>query len=199
MRRARAFLAVAAAALLASCAHPPQAAIDTARAALQEAERDSDVVTYAPDSLRAAQEQGAALETELASQMKKPGFLRRFDAVQQTALQAADLAGKAVADAVQAKTRVALEAASLLDELEAAIPQVEYKVWAARRVPKIKLDIIATVAVVPGQARAAIDDAQKDIDSGDYAAAKAKLLAVKDQLTFCEDTVTEQTRIAKSQ
>ncbi len=199
MRVSRAFLAVAAAAILVSCSHPPQAAIDAARSALQEAERDADVVTYAPDSLRAAQERAAALEAELAAQMKKPAFLRRFEATQRLAGETSDLAGTAVADAVQAKTRVALEAASLANELDAAIPQVEYKVWAARRVPRIKLDIIATVALVPAQARAAVEDARKDIDAGDYAAAKAKLLAVKDQLTSSEETITEQTRIARSQ
>ncbi len=198
IRRSRAFLSVAAAALLAACSPPPQAAIDAARAALETAVRSADVVTYAPDSLRAAQEKSAALEAELAVQLKKPGLLRRFDLVQALAARAAELAGKAQTDAAAAKEQVAHDAAHLVDEVSVAIPTVESKVWAARRVPRIKLDIIANIALVPGQARAAVDDARKDIAAGAFAVAKAKLLAVKDELTLSEETIVEQTRIARS-
>jgi hypothetical protein len=198
MRRSRVVLATAAAALLLSCSRPPQADIDAARAALGSAAQSADVVTYAPDSLRAAQEEAAAFEAELSAQMKKPGFMRRFDAVRGLAVKAAELAAAAQADAAQAKAEVALDAAMLADEVTAAIPTVESKVWAAKRVPRIKLDIVATIGLVPAQARATVEDARQDIAAGDFATAKAKLLAVKDQLTRSEETLIEQTRIAKS-
>ena len=198
MRRTRVVLAAVAATLLLSCSHPPQADIDAARAALASAAQSADVVTYAPDSLRAAQEQAAAFEAELAAQAKKPGVMRRFDAVRDLAAKAAELAAAAEADAAHAKAQVALDAALLADEVESAIPTVETKVWAAKRVPRIKLDIIATIALVPAQARATVEDARKDIAAGAFAAAKAKLLAVKDELANSEETMVEQTRIARS-
>jgi hypothetical protein len=198
MRRSRVVLAAAAAAFLLSCSRPPQADIDAARAALASAALSVDVVTYAPDSLRAAQEKAAALEAELADQMRKPGIMRRFDAVRDLAVKAAELAATAESDAARTKAQVALDAALLADEVDAAIPTVETKVWVARRVPRIKLDIIATVALVPAQARATVEDARKDIEDGAFAAAKAKLLAVKDQLASSEETLLEQTRIARS-
>ena len=59
MKIARLFAVAALLALLGACAHPPQAEIDAARAALDAASRNADVITYAPDSLRRAQEKMA--------------------------------------------------------------------------------------------------------------------------------------------
>jgi hypothetical protein len=60
------------------------------------------------------------------------------------------------------------------------------------------MDIIAPLQLVPEQARAAVDDARKDIATGEFAAAKARLMAAKDQLSSSAETITEQTRIARS-
>lgn len=198
MIRHRAFLVIAALACLASCARPPQAEIDDARKAMEAATGSVDVVTYAPDSLRAAQEKALALESELAAQGRKPGFLRRYETVLALARETAQEAKTAVSNAAAAKEQVAHDAASLVDELTAYIPTLEAKVWAAKRVPKIKLDTIAAITQVPTQARAAVDDARRDIAAGAYAAAKGKLLAAKDSLAASEETITEQTRIARS-
>jgi hypothetical protein len=198
MRRSRAFFALVGAVLLASCANPPQAAIDAAKKALDEAGRSADVITYAPDSLRAAREAASALDTELAGQMKKPSIMRRFDSVQILADTAKTAAESAISDATAAKAQVAQDAAALIDEVSASASTVESKVWAAKRVPRIKLDLIANAALAPTQARATMVDARKDIDSGAFAAAKAKLLAAKDLLAHSEETILEQTRIARS-
>jgi hypothetical protein len=198
MRRSRAFFALVGAVLLASCANPPQAAIDAAKNALDAAGKSADVVTYAPDSLRAARDAASTLDTELAVQMKKPSIMRRFDAVQALAAAAKTAADTAVSNAAAAKAQVAQDAAALIDEVSASASTVESKVWAARRVPRIKLDLIAAAALAPTQARATVLDAQKDIDTGAYATAKAKLLAAKDQLALSEETLLEQTRIARS-
>ena len=198
MRRSRAFLAIAAATLIVSCSQPPQAVIDSARSAVDDAAHNADVITYSPDSLRAAQDKAAALEAEVAAQMKKPSLMRRFDDVQVLAEGAAALAAKAMSDAAAAKAQVAQDAAALADEVNAEIPILESKVWAARRVPRIKLDIVGAIALVPAQARATVDDAQSDIAAGSYAVAKAKLLAAKDQLASSEETLVEQTRVARS-
>lgn len=183
---------------IASCAKPPQAEIDAAKAALDAAAKNPDVVTYAPDSLRVAQEKMAALDAEISAQAKRTVLSRNYDLAKSLALEAADDARKADADAVATKEQVARDASSLVDEVTTSIPLFESKVWAAKRVPRIKLDFIAPLSLLPAQARATLADAQKDISGGAFATAKAKLMAVKDQLSSSEETITEQTRIAKS-
>ena len=185
-------------AVLAACAHPPQAAVDAARSALDAASRNPDVVTYAPDALRSAQDKLSALDAELARQSRRSALARNYDASAALAQEAAGLAASAAAAAEAAKKQVASDASALVDEVTAAIPGFESKVWAARRVPRIKLDLIAPLALVPDQARAAIDEARKDIATGAFASAKARLMAAKDQLSSSEETITEQVRIARS-
>ena len=198
MRIARAFAAAALLTLLAACAHPPQAEIDAARAALDAASRSEDIITYAPDALRRAQEKMTALETELALQARRSALSRSYDAAAALARDTAALAAQAGTEAVADKQQTAADASSLVEEVTAAIPGFESKVWAARRVPRIKLDLIAPLQLVPEQARTAVDDARRDIASGAFAAARARLMAAKDQLSSSEETITEQTRIARS-
>jgi hypothetical protein len=183
---------------IASCAKPPQAEIDASKAAMDAAAKNPDVVTYAPDSLRVAQEKMAALDAEISVQAKRTVLSRNYDLTKALAVEAAEDARKATADAVAAKEQVARDASSLVEEVTTAIPLFESKVWAARRVPRIKMDFITPLVLLPSQARAAVADAQKDISGGAFATAKAKLMAVKDQLSSSEETITEQTRIARS-
>ncbi len=182
---------------LVACVQPPQADIDAARAALDAASRNPDVVTYAPDTLRLAQERMNALNVELESQGKRSPLSRSYDTASAMARETAALAARAGTDADAAKQQTARDAAGLVEEVTAAIPSFESKVWAARRVPRIKLDVIAPLQLVPDQARAAVDDARRDIASGAFAAAKARLMAARDQLSSSEETITEQTRIAR--
>ena len=195
---ARVFAVAALLSALAACAHPPQAAVDAARAALDAASRNPDVVTYAPDALRSAQDKASALDEELVRQSRRSALARNYDATAGLARETAALSSAAAAAAEAGKKQVASDAAALVDEVTAAIPGFESKVWAARRVPRIKLDLIAPLALVPDQARAAIDEARKDIASGAFASAKARLMAAKDQLSSSEETITEQVRIARS-
>jgi hypothetical protein len=197
MKIARVFAVAALLSVLAACAHPPQAEIDAAHAALDAALRNPDVVTYAPDALRRAQEKLNALDEEIALQARRSGLSRSYDAAGALAKEATDLSARAATDAVAAKQQIADDAAGLVDAVTAAIPTFESKVWAAKRVPRIKLDVIAPLQLVPDQARAAVENARKDIASGAYAAAKARLMAAKDQLSSSEETITEQTRIAR--
>jgi hypothetical protein len=183
---------------IASCAKPPQAEIDASKAAMDAAAKNPDVVTYAPDSLRVAQEKMAALDAEISVQAKRTVLSRNYDLTKALAVEAAEDARKATADAVAAKEQVARDASSLVEEVTTAIPLFESKVWAARRVPRIKMDFITPLVLLPSHARAAVADAQKDLSGGAFATAKAKLMAVKDQLSSSEETITEQTRIARS-
>jgi hypothetical protein len=197
MKTVRALAAVVLLSALSACAHPPQAEIDAAHVALDAASRNSDVVTYAPDTLRLAQDKMSALEDEVASQARRSPLTRSYDETASMAKETAALAARARTDAVAAKQQVALDAAGLLQEVTAAIPGFESKMWAAKRVARIKLDIITSFQPVPDEARTAVDDARKDIASGAFAAAKARLMAAKGQLSSGEETITEQMRIAR--
>ena len=198
MRDMRPLVLLAVLLLLASCAKPPQAEIDAAKAAMDATAKSADVVTYAPDELRLAQEKIAALDAEVAAQARRSPLSRNYDATRTLARDAADAATRAVGAAATAKDQVAREAAALAEEVTTSIPQFESRVWAARRVPRIKLDVILPLGLLPAQARGIVDDARKDIGAGAFATAKAKLQAIKDQLSDCEETITEQTRIARS-
>ncbi len=198
MKYLRVVLTVAVALGLASCAKPPQAEIDAARLAVKTAAENVDILTYAPDSLRAAQEKMDALDNELASQQKRSPLSRSYDAVRSLAQEAVTDAQRARADADTSKQQVAKDAASLIEKVGTEIPDFEAKVWTAKRVRGIRLDAITPLALVADQARLALDDARKDLDGGAFAAARAKAMAVGDWLSQGEETITEQTRIAKN-
>jgi hypothetical protein len=198
MRNMRPLVVLAVLFALAACAQPPQAEIDAAKAALDAAARSTDVDIYAPDQLRAAQERMAGLDAEIGAQAKRSALSRNYDTAKSLALDVAVLAKASVDAAVISKQQVAKDAVQIADDLTAAIPAFERKVWNARGVRRINLDIITPLQPVPEAARQTVADARKDIESGAYATAKAKLLAVKDQIASCEETITEQTRIARS-
>ena len=198
MKLLRSIMVLAAVLCIASCAHPPQAEIDAAQAAMDAAAKNADVVTYAPDSLRVAQEKMAELGAEIAAQARRSALSRNYDAARSLALEAGADTRRAVADAATAKEQVARDASALVEEVSAGIPQFESKVWAAKRVPRIRLDVITPMGLIPQQARTTIEEANKDIAAGSYAAAKAKLMAVKDTLSSCQETILEQVRIARS-
>jgi len=194
---ARALTAAAAVSALAACSSPPQAAVNAARTALDAAARDPDVVTYAPDELRNAQDKLNALEAELARQSGRSALTRNYDASAALAQEASTLAGAAAQAAEAGKKQVASDAAELVDQVTSDIPTFESRVWAAKRVPRIKLELIAPLSLVPDEARAAVDEARKDIASGSFASAKARLMAARDELSSSEETITEQVRIAR--
>lgn len=198
MKNLRVVLLVVAACGLAACAKPPQAAIDAAIAAVKSAAENPDVLTYAPDSLRAAQQKMDELNNELSAQGKRSAFSRSYSAARNLAQDVVAAADRARADADTSKQQVAKDAVSLIERIGAEIPDFEAKVWTARRIRGIRLDAITPLALVADQARLALDDARKDLDTGSFAAAKAKAMAVEDWLSQGEQTITEQTRIARN-
>jgi len=198
MKHLRVLFLMTVAFALAACAKPPQTEIDAARTAVQTAAENIDILTYAPDSLRAAQTKMDALNAELANQQKKTPVSRNYEAVKGLAQDVVRASQQATADAEANKQQVAKDAASLIEKIGTEIPDFESKVWTARRVRGIRLDAITPLALVADQARLALDDARKDLDSGAFAAAKAKAMAVGDWLSQGEETITEQTRIAKN-
>ena len=194
MRPLVALLAIAGATLL-SCEKPPQTAIDAANSAFDAAARNPDVVTYAPDSLRKAQEGLAALSQEVEAQAKRPAIARRYQQAQDMAGEVSRASDQAVADAARIKEQTKSDADALLSALPTAIAVYESKLWSAQRVRGVKLSTDA--AALGSTARASLADAQADLSGGAYAAAKARAVAIQQQLSEGGSQIAEAVLLAK--
>jgi hypothetical protein len=174
---------------MAACAKPPQADIDAARAAVANAEKNADVVAYAPDTLKSAQDKLAQMDTELAA--------KHYDKVKTIALDARATAETAVNDAARNKEKAQADATTLIDALKKAMPDAAKKIAAAKRVKGIKLDFKALDQQMT-VAKAAISDAEKDLAAGDFASALQKASAVQAQMNDGEKAVSDAVQVATS-
>ena len=172
---------------LVACAKPPQADIDAARAAVAAAAKNADIVAYAPDTLKSAQDKLAQMETELAA--------KHYDKVKTLAVDAKATAESAANDAAKNKEKAQADASTLIDALKKALPEAQSKIAAARRVRGIKLDF-AALAQQLADAKAAVADADKDLAAGNFASALQKATAVQDQLNDGEKAVSDAVRAA---
>jgi hypothetical protein len=170
-----------------ACAKPPQADIDAARAAVAAAAKNPDIVAYAPDTLKSAQDKLAQMETELSA--------KHYDKVKTLALDAKTTAEAAVNDAARNKEKAQADARTLIDALKKALPAAEKKAAAARNVRGIKLDFGALARQL-ADVKAAVADADRDLAAGNYAAALRKAIAVQTQLNDGEKAVSDAVQAA---
>ncbi len=182
MKALKVLIPVALVLALAACGKPPQADIDAARAAVAAAEKNADIVAYAPESLKAAQAALAQMETELAA--------KHYDKVKTLALQAKALAGTAANDVVTNKAKAQADATALIAALQKALPAASARIAAARRIAGVKLDFAALTQQLT-QARAGLADAQKDLNAGNYASALQKATAIQNQLNAGEKQISD--------
>ena len=173
MKALKVLLPVALVLALGACAKPPQADIDAARAAVAAAAKNADVVAYAPDALKAAQDKLAQMETELAA--------KHYDKVKTLAGDATKAAQLAVSSAPVGKQKAQADATALVAALQKALPDASAKIAAARRVPGVKLDFAALNQQLTA-AKAALADADNDITAGNYASALQKATAIQTQM-----------------
>jgi hypothetical protein len=182
MRSLKVVIPLVVLALLVGCAKPPTADINAAQAALQTAEQNPDVTTYAPDQLKAAQDKLAQLQSELDLQAKKGALSRNYDAAKNLALETTAAADALSSEAEAAKQVAKNNAAAAIDELtKTLIPQAQSGIAMARRVRGIKLDFAALTAAL-NQARTQTAEAQTAYNNGDYATALSTADAVKSAL-----------------
>jgi hypothetical protein len=170
-----------------ACAKPPQADIDAARAAVAAAAKNPDIVAYAPDTLKSAQDKLAQMDTELAA--------KHYDKVKTLALDAKATAEAAANDAARNKEKAQADARTLIDALNKALPDAEKKAAAARNVRGIKLDFGA-LAKQLADAKTAVADADKDYAAGNFADALRKALAVQNQLNEGERALSDAVQAA---
>ena len=182
MKYAKVFLPIVLALLVGACARPPQADIDAARAAVADAAKNADIVAYAPDTLKSAQDKLAQMETELTA--------KHYDKVKALALDAKATAGTAANDAAAGKGKAQADATALIAALKQAFPDASKKLANAKRVRGIKLDFEGLTKQL-SDAQAAVADADKDLADGNFASALQKATAVQAQLSDGEKTVAD--------
>ncbi len=95
---------------LGACAKPPQADVDAAKASVAAAAENADIVTYAADTLKAAEDELSRMQAELDA--------KHYDKVKSQALEARVDAEKAADDAARGKERAQADATSLIGTLD---------------------------------------------------------------------------------
>jgi hypothetical protein len=161
----------------AGCASPPQADIDAAKAALQQA-TSAGASEYAADSLKAAQDANAALEAELKVQQDKFSMFRSYSKAAELAT-AAKLAGeKAQQDAVAGKEAAKTAASAAIDEAKTALAQATDLLSKAPKGKGTAADLEALKTDLTG-AESTIGEATTAFTAERYLDAKAKAEAAK--------------------
>jgi hypothetical protein len=158
---------------LAACGKPPQVEIDAAKAAVAKAAKNEDIVTYAPDSLKRAQDKLTQMQKELEA--------KHFDKVKTLAMEAAAIADKAAEDAKANKEQVKSDAAALIDAVKKALPGAAKTIASAKKIRGIVVDFKALDADVAA-AKADLADAQKEYESGAFMSAKNKAAEIQTKL-----------------
>jgi TonB family protein len=126
-------IAVVLALTAAGCASPPSADVDAAKAAVDKAVT-AGADQYAADSLKAARDASAVLDTELAAQQGK--WFKSYEKTKELAAAAQAAGDKAAADAVAGKA--ASDAAAAKAAAEAAAARAKPRVAPVRVGGKIK-------------------------------------------------------------
>ena len=136
-----------------SCASPPTADVDAAKAAVDRAATDR-ADQYAAESLTAAQDARAALDAELKAQEGK--WLKSYDKTRELAVAAKAAGDKAAADAVAGKEKA--DAVAAKTNADAAAARAKAKLVAPLRIGgqiKPPLKIKDVTPVYPAIARSA--------------------------------------------
>jgi hypothetical protein len=189
MKYARVFLPLVLALIVGACAKPPQSDIDAARAAVANAAKNADIIAYAPETLKSAQDKLAQMETELTA--------KHYDKVKALALDAKATAGTAANDAARGKEKAQADATALIAALKQALPDAAKKLAAAKKVRGIKLDFAGLRTQLSG-AQAAVADADRDLTDGNFAAALQKATAVQAQLSDGEKAIADAIQAARN-
>lgn len=172
---------------LVSCAKVPQADIDAAKAAVSAVAKNADVAAYAAETLKTATDKIAAIDAEVDAQAKKGGLSRKYDKVKTLIAEAKAAADKAKTDAAKNKDTVKAEAAALIDAMTKALPDFEKSVKAVSR--KLTAAQLKDINTQLADGKTAITNAAKELEAGNYAAAKALALTVQQKANELQATL----------
>jgi len=152
------------------CSKPPQADIDAAKAAMdQAATAEADV--YAPEQYTAAEDAMKQLDAELTLQQDKSGLFRRYGKATELASAAKTAGETATAAAVAGKEEVKAEATSVIEQTRAALEEVKTMLAKAPTGKGTQADLAAMKADLEG-VQTSLDEADAALQSGNYMEAK---------------------------
>jgi hypothetical protein len=168
--------------VLIACAKPPQAEIDAAKAAVAKAAQNADVVTYAPDSLKAARDALDKMQSALDA--------KQYDKTKAAAVEAVAAATKAEEDARANKEAVKTEASALIEAVKKALVDTDKTIQSAKKARGLKLDFKALDKDI-ADGKKSIADAAMDFESGSFLTARDKAKAVQTKLADDEKLVSD--------
>ncbi len=177
------------------CSKPPQADIDGAKAAI-DAARSADAGTYAPNSLRAAEDAQAQLEAELKAQEDKFSLFRSYKKASELAAVAKAAGEKAQADAKAGKEQKKNEAQTAISEAKTMLEEAKTDLASAPTGKGTQPDPAAMKADLDGVA-ATIAEAESAFNAEKYTDAKAKADSAKQTIQNVKSSI-EQAKAAKA-
>jgi len=167
-------------ALVAGCAKPPLAEMESAREAVFRAENDANAAQFAASSLARARDALRLMESEADS--------KRYDAAKTHAMEAIAASEKAIADGQAAAVRARDEAASLLSNLRPEIEDTSRNVNGARY-SQLDLDYDQLDSEI-SKAYDVTDSAENDQAQGRYQDAIDKAMEVRSDLSGINQRVS---------
>lgn len=149
--------------VLVGCAKAPTAEIEAAGQTMDQA-RAAGAGEYAADSLKAAEDARALLDTELKAQEERFALVRSYDKASELAAAAKAAAQQAEQDAIEGRNRAREEAATLIAEVRASLTEVKNLLDRAPSGKGTAVDLAAMRADL-----SAIEESLTQVDS-DFAA-----------------------------
>lgn len=158
----------------ASCAKPPQAEMDAANAAIEQA-KTAGADRYVPASFNAATEALKTAQAAVEEQNSKFALFRNYDAAKTTLASVNTLAGKAVEETAARKEALKAEVTAAIAELNTVITQDKEMLAKA---PKGKEGKAALEAI--GQEISAVEAVATEVSSG--MASNADILTLSEKV-----------------
>jgi len=177
--------------LMAGCASAPTEEINATKAAVTAAQTD-DVRTYAPESLKSAEDELSKAMAEVQTQDNKFALSRDYKGASAALKSAKDLAEKAKTDAEMNKAKTKSDAEAVIASLPAMLDEAKQMLAKAPKGKDTKADIEAMQNDLK-VAEESINGANTDMSGEKYMDALAKANSAKEKIA----AVTEQVKAAQ--
>jgi hypothetical protein len=162
------------------CSKAPQAEIEAAKAALEQAAvAEADV--YATDQYASAEDAMKQLEAELTVQEEKSSLFRRYGKAKELAAEVQTASAAAADAAVAGKEQVKAEAADAIAATRELLAEVQTLLAKAPTGKGTQADLAAMKADVEG-VQTALDEAEATLSAGGYMEAKTGADAAREVL-----------------
>ena len=170
------------------CSKAPQAEIDAAKAALEQAAvAEADV--YATDQYAAAEDAMKALEAELTVQEEKSSLFRRYGKAKELAAEVQTASAAAADAAVAGKQQVQAEATDAIAATRELLAEVQDMLAKAPTGKGTQADLAAMKADLEGVATA-LDEADAALAAGGFMEAKTGADAAREVLEQVQADIT---------